>query len=264
MTTHHTYVAIHVFLTVLATAFVVARFAAKCITANQINLTSDDALLAAALLLMYTLFAGAILAITLGNAGEHAYALTNSQLEVTAMMGPYCFPHPVLLNPSHLVSSAINGYSGHSISRFCIVTTILKKLTPIANILVAVFRIISIVRVNFRGDMTDDLAAAMAWMYAQLSTAIILACCPLLRPVFEKMIPRQLTRIRRNTSMSSQNTSQRIQKTTNILVHPNSTETRSRPLGIIIHDDANVEPIGPKFEVERSQPVSGRRLSCLF
>ncbi|KAL5376136.1 hypothetical protein DPSP01_010728 [Paraphaeosphaeria sporulosa] len=112
--------------------------------------------------------------------------------------------------------------------------------------------------------MTDDLAAAMAWMYAQLSTAIILACCPLLRPVFEKMIPRQLTRIRRNTSMSSQNTSQRIQKTTNILVHPNSTETRSRPLGIIIHDDANVEPIGPKFEVERSQPVSGRRLSCLF
>ncbi|KAL5376137.1 hypothetical protein DPSP01_010729 [Paraphaeosphaeria sporulosa] len=98
MTTHHTYVAIHVFLTVLATAFVVARFAAKCITANQINLTSDDALLAAALLLMYTLFAGAILAITLGNAGEHAYALTNSQLEVTAMVFWICqFPHAVAL-----------------------------------------------------------------------------------------------------------------------------------------------------------------------
>ncbi|KAF2447308.1 hypothetical protein P171DRAFT_334333, partial [Karstenula rhodostoma CBS 690.94] len=68
------------------------------------------------------------------------------------------------------------------------------------NILVAVFRIISIVQVDFRGDMTDDLAAAMAWIYAQLSTAIILACCPQLRPTFEKTIPRRFTRIRRNTS----------------------------------------------------------------
>lgn len=135
-----------------------------------------------------------------------------------------------------------------------------------SNILVAVFRIISIVRVDFRGDMTDDLAAAMTWIYAQLSTAIILACCPLLRPVFEKMIPRRFTSIRRTTSLPNQKkftTAPKIQKTTDILVYPNSTEVRSQPLGII-HEDAHIEPMGPKFEVERSQPISGRRTSCLF
>lgn len=49
MTTHRTYIAIHVFLTVLATAFMVARFAAKYTTAKKLNFTSDDALLIAAL-----------------------------------------------------------------------------------------------------------------------------------------------------------------------------------------------------------------------
>lgn len=49
MTTHRTYVALHVFLAVLASTFMVARFAAKYITVHRVNLTSDDALLAAAL-----------------------------------------------------------------------------------------------------------------------------------------------------------------------------------------------------------------------
>jgi hypothetical protein len=47
MTTHHTYVAILVFLTALATAFVAVRFVAKHIT--KVNFTKDDALLVAAL-----------------------------------------------------------------------------------------------------------------------------------------------------------------------------------------------------------------------
>ncbi|KAF2447307.1 hypothetical protein P171DRAFT_249517 [Karstenula rhodostoma CBS 690.94] len=119
-------------LTVLATAFMVARFAAKYTTANKVNITSDDALLVAALVgasqglpsiqedshpaaahvfalrwsnLGYVPVArlsehGILmaLAITLGGAGEHAYALTKSQLEVTAMIFWICqFPHAVAL-----------------------------------------------------------------------------------------------------------------------------------------------------------------------
>jgi hypothetical protein len=134
---------------------------------------------------------------------------------------------------------------------------------PCSNILVAFFRIFSIVRVDFRGSMTDRLDTAMICIYAQLSTAIVLTCCPLLRPVFEKMVPRRFTRIRRKSSLHRQSTSAKIQKTTKILVHPASGELRSQPRGII-HDGAYVEPMAPKFEVERSEPIPGRRMSCLL
>ena len=129
-----------------------------------------------------------------------------------------------------------------------------------SNLLVAVFRIISIAHVDFRGDMTVHLAAAMTWIYVQLSTAIILACCPLLRPVFEKMIPKRLTRIRRSTSRPiSRAPTARIRRTTRILVHSDSSEPRSQPSDVF-HDDAH-EPIGPTFEVAQSEPVSSRRPS---
>jgi hypothetical protein len=134
---------------------------------------------------------------------------------------------------------------------------------PSSNILVAVFRIVSIVRVDVSRDMTARLATAMICIYAQLSTAIVLACCPLLRPVFEKMIPRRLTRIRRRSSLHPQSTPAKIQRTTEILVHPASSELRSHPLGMI-QDGTYIDPIAPKFEVDRSDPIPGRRTSCLF
>jgi hypothetical protein len=88
MTTHHTYVVILVFLTALATAFMAARFVAKHVT--KVNLTNDDALLVAASvsalqgslypqsvartharqLLMYALFAGAILGMSCQRLGR--------------------------------------------------------------------------------------------------------------------------------------------------------------------------------------------------
>ncbi|KAF2116503.1 hypothetical protein BDV96DRAFT_27547 [Lophiotrema nucula] len=63
------------------------------------------------------------------------------------------------------------------------------------NILMAIFRINSLMAVTFGGDITYDVVPAIIWAIAQLSIAIIVACCPLLRPVFEKMIPTRLTKI---------------------------------------------------------------------
>ncbi|KAJ4297746.1 hypothetical protein N0V90_005641 [Kalmusia sp. IMI 367209] len=88
--------------TTLATAFVAARLASKWL--KKTDFTLDDVLLLAALvgdiegrrppgldadihqLLMYMLLAGAIIAVTIGHAGEPVSALTKPQLEATAMV----------------------------------------------------------------------------------------------------------------------------------------------------------------------------------
>lgn len=64
-----------------------------------------------------------------------------------------------------------------------------------SNIVVAILRIMTLINVPFDGDLTYNANPAMIWMDVQKSTAIILTCCPLLRPLFEKLIPKRLTRL---------------------------------------------------------------------
>ncbi|KAF1977750.1 hypothetical protein BU23DRAFT_452032, partial [Bimuria novae-zelandiae CBS 107.79] len=129
------------------------------------------------------------------------------------------------------------------------------------NLLTAVSRIVSVAKLNVHGDLTYGLDEAIIWMYAQLSTAIILACCPLLRPFFEKLVPQRLTRIRvRNASTAR--TGSKIQRTTRILVHSDSSEARSEPAHTMFIRSSSGPEAGPSFHVQPSDPVPSRRRYC--
>lgn len=112
----------------------------------------------------------------------------------------------------------------------------------------AVFRVVSLVDLDFHGDLTYDVIHAMIWGLAQISTALILTCCPLLRPLFEKLVPKRLTRIR-----TSRQKAEPIRIITNIAVLP---ETAGPPVTARPADP--FAPVaGPVFEVE--PPVTRRR-----
>jgi len=51
---------------------------------------------------------------------------------------------------------------------------------------------VTVLRINYDTDFTFTVVAGELWMIAEASVAIIVACCLLMRPVFEKIIPRQL------------------------------------------------------------------------
>ncbi|KAF2635007.1 hypothetical protein P280DRAFT_412354 [Massarina eburnea CBS 473.64] len=120
------------------------------------------------------------------------------------------------------------------------------------NILVAVFRITSLLYVEYHGDLIHDIFPALVRAYMQTSTAIVLACCPLMRPVFEKLIPTKLTRIGtpplRTNRLQSVRVTPMIRVTTRIDVHNDSSPT---PIISGSLHAANQEPYGPVFEVQR-------------
>lgn len=116
----------------------------------------------------------------------------------------------------------------------------------------AVFRIISTAALDFQGDLTYDVIPAMIWGLAQVSTAVILACCPLLRPLFEKMVPKRLTRIATNRTHRR---TEPIRIITNIAVHPDTSTPRTQT----VQADAFLRPVGPVFEVSPSAPPKRRK-----
>ncbi|KAF2659399.1 hypothetical protein K491DRAFT_194432 [Lophiostoma macrostomum CBS 122681] len=94
------------------------------------------------------------------------------------------------------------------------------------NVIIAVFRISSVAALDYHGDILYDAVPAVIWAVAELSTAIALACCPLLRPLFEKMVPRRLTHIA-SGRYRTKNDASSIRVTTRIQVHPHSSRPRS-------------------------------------
>lgn len=131
------------------------------------------------------------------------------------------------------------------------------RLTGSRTIVIGAFRITAITDVSFGGDLTYGIGTNLLWALAQMSTGIIVACLPHLRPAFEKVVPRRLTRIhtrgtpRTNTGMPRTSRQNSITVTTRIDIrnaHPSPT------LSAHFHD-GHQEPWGPTFEVVRSQVI---------
>jgi hypothetical protein len=64
-----------------------------------------------------------------------------------------------------------------------------------SNILIGGLRINALARVPYGIDVMHGMGTSMMWSIAQISTGIIVACCPHLRPLFERLLPNRLTRI---------------------------------------------------------------------
>lgn len=99
----------------------------------------------------------------------------------------------------------------------------------VLNIIVATARIINFVRLPFNTDLTYEVAEAIIWANAQQSTAIIVTCCPLLRPLYDKLVGRRLTRI--NTTPIRRATPLRLRP---IRAQPTApTQPQAQPLASI-------------------------------
>ncbi|KAF2798922.1 hypothetical protein K505DRAFT_87850 [Melanomma pulvis-pyrius CBS 109.77] len=115
-----------------------------------------------------------------------------------------------------------------------------------SNTAFGISRITAFADLSLAGDITYDAASIIIWDMAQVSTAIILACCLLLRPVFERFILKGSTRIATKIRVHRKSSSIRV--TTRIDVHPASIKPR---LQSGFHDGFQ-EAESPTFEVERS------------
>ena len=83
----------------------------------------------------------------------------------------------------------------HEICRFFADTYFPPSLLTSFNrrdVAAGVFRIVTILWVKFHSDVTFTTVNGEIWAMAEVSIAIVVACCPLLRPLLEKLIPKRL------------------------------------------------------------------------
>ncbi|PSN69061.1 hypothetical protein BS50DRAFT_632876 [Corynespora cassiicola Philippines] len=131
------------------------------------------------------------------------------------------------------------------------------------NMLTGTFRITSLIAVEYNGALGYNPLPAMLWAVAQVSTAIILACCPLLRPLFERCIPLRLARPATTTIIITTPTTTTICVTTRIEIHDDSGTPRTLySFNDGLRDDQGSVSHGPTFEVERGAESSSSALAA--
>ncbi|KAH7122399.1 hypothetical protein B0J11DRAFT_437315 [Dendryphion nanum] len=154
----------------------------------------------------------------------------------------------MLIAPQDIVVWKLQLRLAHKIA----ITTIFAL--GLLNIVIAVFRITSLLSVAFRGDITYDVVPAMVWAVAQVSTAITLTCCLLLRPFFEKLVPQRLVRLAIVKPVPKPAS---IRVTTRIQVHGDTSQPRRQSC---THDGLQ-EREGPTFEITPGRSGSNCAIS---
>jgi len=136
-----------------------------------------------------------------------------------------------------------------------------------SNMFIGAFRVDSLADVAYQGDVTYGMGNTLMWAIAQISTGIIVACLPHLRPLFDYILPRRLiqlsTRKSKTQSKASQVSAQSvlvppiiqsragsIVVTTQIAVQPGSPNLLPPPPPPIDIVDGQLDPLGPIFHVE--------------
>jgi len=131
-------------------------------------------------------------------------------------------------------------------------------LTETRTIIIGAYCITAMTDVPFSGDLTYDIGTNLVWALAQMSTGIIVACLPLLRPAFEKVVPRKLTRISTRGSIRTGAETPRTPRQNSITVTTRIDVGNALPapaLSAHFHD-GHQEPWGPTFEVARIQATT--------
>lgn len=127
----------------------------------------------------------------------------------------------------------------------------LNTLTGIRTIVIGALRIASIADNSYSGDGPHDISTSLLWALAQMSTAITVACLPLLRPAFEKVVPRKFTRVNAHSStwtgVATSRTARQDSITVTTKIHIGNAMP-SPAVSARFHD-GHLEPWGPAFEV---------------
>ncbi|KAH6869955.1 hypothetical protein BKA58DRAFT_315730 [Alternaria rosae] len=133
------------------------------------------------------------------------------------------------------------------------------------NMFIGAFRLDSLAGVAYQGDVTYGMGNTLMWAIARMSTAIIVACLPHLRPLFDCILPRRLihlsTRRSKTRSKASQSRAGSIVVTTQIAVQPGSPQLLPPPPPSIDIVDGQLDPMGPIFHVEQGPAKRTKRVS---
>ncbi|XPS72392.1 hypothetical protein M3J09_004557 [Ascochyta lentis] len=137
---------------------------------------------------------------------------------------------------------------------------VVVALTLARTIVIGACRITVTAKTSLGGQWTHDVGIKLLWALAQMSTEIIVACLPILRPVFEKIIPRRFTRIHIHSSNHIGTGGPSTSRPNSITVTTRLEVGKVVPfptLPVQFHD-GHQELWGPTFEVARSQAVLRR------
>ncbi|KAH7075457.1 hypothetical protein BKA63DRAFT_297721 [Paraphoma chrysanthemicola] len=128
----------------------------------------------------------------------------------------------------------------------------------VLNIVIGGLRISALTGVAYGSDVTFGIGTTLLWALAQISAGIIVACCPHLRPVFEMIVPRRLTRISTRKSAAFQHPRPSIMVTTRIDVR------NTPPLAALTatFHDGHQEPWAPTFNVEQGLALDLHHTLC--
>ena len=75
--------------------------------------------------------------------------------------------------------------------------------------------------------MTYGIGTTLMWATAQISTGIIVACCPHLRPLFEWILPRQLTHLTTRRSNHSASRASKASQKPQVVILPPRDQSRA-------------------------------------
>lgn len=143
---------------------------------------------------------------------------------------------------------------------------------------IGAFRLDSLAGVAYQGDVTYGMGNTLMWAIVRMSTAIIVACLPHLRPLFDCILPRRLIHLSTSRSKTQSKASQvsaqsvlvppiiqsradSIVVTTQIAVQPGSPQLLPPPPPPIDIVDGQLDPMGPIFHVEQGPAKRTKRVS---
>ncbi|KAF2036408.1 hypothetical protein EK21DRAFT_96328 [Setomelanomma holmii] len=120
----------------------------------------------------------------------------------------------------------------------------------VLNIIIGGLRINGLTEVTYGGDVTYGIGTTLMWAIAQISTGIIVACSPHLRPVFEMIVPRRLTRVYIRKSASSQHITGGRHPSIVVTTRIDIRDSSPSPRVVSTFHDGHQEPWAPTFDVE--------------
>lgn len=105
--------------------------------------------------------------------------------------------------------------------------------------MVGICRAVNLAAVDYHHDITYEAAKTSSWALAKCGTAVILVCCPLLRPVLEALVPNGLVNVYYSRPRHSRT---KIVATTRIDVMDDSRRQKPSPMKLMESVDG-----APKF-----------------
>jgi hypothetical protein len=182
----------------------------------------------------------------------------------------WCLPHYVVWHLRLRLSHKVAVSAMFAFGLLCDqASSVLVKANMFSNMFIGALRVDSLADVAYTGDVTYGIGTTLMWALAQISTGIIVACLPHLRPLFDCILPRRLIHLSTRRSKTQSKASLVSQQAPSVLIPPRIQSRAGSitvttkiaveraghfqpplPPPIDIHD-GQLDPDGPVFHVEQ-------------